>query len=216
MTLVPKNLTFWKQGDINDLAVIVDGMANGGASAPEKAMYAVGAKVWTNRIQDVTSTFQKNSRVLHGALVWIPKDTVITRIQIFATAAASAAVDVGFVCVYDKNKNKLATSANDTTLGMTVSAWNSTNLTSPWTCPADDLYYLVYLIGVTGSVNVTTNMPTVMGNALGGGNTGRGFKGTTFAYDLWWADSNSGAGYTTPPTTAVPDSWSSFWMMVAT
>lgn len=98
-------------------------------------------------------------------LIRIPKGKVVSNITFVSGSTAATAPTHQWFCIYDKNRNKLAVTVDDGATAWAANTPKTLALSAPWTCPADDYYYV-------GVVVVATTVPNFSGATLALGLSG--------------------------------------------
>lgn len=134
---LPPQMVDWLNGLEDDVAGLVS---------------ALGLKAWT--FHPSLPAFAATQANTHLAAVYFGKNTVITNLSVPVT---SAGVSVTFAAlgVYDGNLNLVANTASNPTAFQST-GWIELPLSSPYTVPADGLYYLA------SGFTAATTLPSVL------------------------------------------------------
>jgi len=135
--------------------VSVLGGASGGTIDP--VLTAFGFTAITGDPRYYAAPAANSSGTIRANGVWIPSGNVLTTMGLYMTNAGLA-VTFCKVGVYNTAWTLLASSVNTAALPANT-GWRTAALSPAWTCPANGLYYLAFIIVGSNVGNYMTTMP---------------------------------------------------------
>lgn len=123
------------------------------------------------RLSTFTSQTALTSQRASFYAVYLYANEIVSSISFYSGTVAAATVSNIWFTLADKNANKLAISADDAATGWAALTLKTLAMTTPYTIPADDYYYIGVmvnattvpaLLGVSGSSPINTLAPVLM------------------------------------------------------
>lgn len=121
------------------------------SAAQRPALGVSGAKAET--IPRILCTETSSAILTSGTLrldaIWLAAGTVVNSISYFSGTTAAGTPTNQIFALYGRRWNLLAQTNNDTTTAWAANSIKTLNLTTPYTIPVSDLYYLGILVTAT-------------------------------------------------------------------
>lgn len=95
------------------------------------------------------------SGTLFMQAIWLRKGQKVTNISVCTGTTAGATITNQFFALYDGSRNLLAQSANGTTGALAANTVYTKGMTTPYTIPADGLYYIGVMVSATTVPSLT-------------------------------------------------------------
>ena len=123
------------------------------------------AKAETFSRYDATGSSTPTTQVLSLTAIWLPAGTKVSTITFATTATAQAGGSHAYAALFDKDRNKLAQSADDTTATWAANTAKTFTLTAPVTV-SGGLYYIGLAIQATTMPSLASIVPSAALSAL--------------------------------------------------